>query len=91
MDERRGQCSSSGLDDSQPKDLNGKPARECGKRPRNEDDEVQYFTTTRAVALGSRKQLCINDTLLKGKRVDLDEACRAMLAGEPQTLFARGF
>ncbi|KAL1707545.1 helicase C-terminal domain-containing protein [Schizophyllum commune] len=55
-------------------------AHDCGKRPREEDVEVQYFTTTRAVALGSRKQLCINDTLLKGKRVDLDEACRAMLA-----------
>uniref|UniRef100_D8PZM3 ATP-dependent DNA helicase CHL1 n=1 Tax=Schizophyllum commune (strain H4-8 / FGSC 9210) TaxID=578458 RepID=D8PZM3_SCHCM len=51
-----------------------------GKRAREEDDEVRYYTTTRAVALGSRKQLCINDTLLKGKRVDLDEACRAMLA-----------
>ncbi|KAI4523602.1 DNA repair helicase [Schizophyllum commune Loenen D] len=78
VDERRA-CSSAS-DDSQPKNTNGKFARDCGKRPRDEDDEVQYFTTTRAVALGSRKQLCINDTLLKGKRVDLDEACRAMLA-----------
>ncbi|KAI5835242.1 DNA repair helicase [Schizophyllum commune Tattone D] len=54
--------------------------RRVDERRAYEDDEVQYFTTTRAVALGSRKQLCINDTLLKGKRVDLDEACRAMLA-----------
>ncbi|KAL1752428.1 helicase C-terminal domain-containing protein [Schizophyllum commune] len=78
VDERRA-CSSAS-DDSQPKNTNEKFARDCGKRPRDEDDEVQYFATTRAVALGSRKQLCINDTLLKGKRVDLDEACRAMLA-----------
>ncbi|KAL1736853.1 helicase C-terminal domain-containing protein [Schizophyllum commune] len=78
VDERRA-CSSAS-DDSQPKNTNEKFARDCGKRPRDEDDEVQYFTTTRAVALGSRKQLCINNTLLKGKRVDLDEACRAMLA-----------
>ncbi|KAL1677806.1 helicase C-terminal domain-containing protein [Schizophyllum commune] len=54
--------------------------RRVDERRAYEDDEVQYFTTTRAVALGSRKQLCINDMLLKGKRVDLDEACRAMLA-----------
>ncbi|KAL1719631.1 helicase C-terminal domain-containing protein [Schizophyllum commune] len=80
VDERRGSCSSSASGDSQPKNTNEKFARECGKRHREQEDEVQYYTTTRAVALGSRKQLCINDMLLKGKRIDLDEACRAMLA-----------
>lgn len=36
---------------------------------------------TRAVSLGSRKQLCINDQL-RGKARDLDEACRELLGGE---------
>ncbi|KAL1748373.1 helicase C-terminal domain-containing protein [Schizophyllum fasciatum] len=69
VDERRS-CSSAS-DEHQEEHRNG-------KRPRDEDG-VQYFASTRSVALGSRKQLCIN-TLLKGKRVDLDEACRALLA-----------
>lgn len=34
----------------------------------------------RAVSLGSRKQLCINDEL-KAKAGDLDEACRQRLSG----------
>ena len=36
---------------------------------------------TRAVSLGSRKQLCINDQL-RAKARDLDEACRELLGGE---------
>lgn len=73
VDERRS-CSADSSSDS------GTDER-IGKRPREENgDDVQCYTTTRTVALGSRKQLCINDTLLKGKRVDLDEACRALLA-----------
>ncbi|XP_006462645.1 histidine phosphotransfer protein [Agaricus bisporus var. bisporus H97] len=36
-------------------------------------------TTTRVVALGSRKQLCINDEL-RSKARDLDEACRELLS-----------
>jgi chromosome transmission fidelity protein 1 len=38
-------------------------------------------TTTRVVALGSRKQLCINEEL-RSKARDLDEACRELLSGE---------
>ncbi|TRM61112.1 helicase C-terminal domain-containing protein [Schizophyllum amplum] len=73
VDERRS-CSADSSSDS------GTDER-IGKRPREENgDDVQCYTTTRTVALGSRKQLCINDTWLKGKRVDLDEACRALLA-----------
>lgn len=36
--------------------------------------------TIRAVSLGSRKQLCINESL-KERAGDLDEACRQMLSG----------
>ena len=35
----------------------------------------------RAVSLGSRKQLCINEQL-RGRAGDLDEACRQMLGGK---------
>jgi chromosome transmission fidelity protein 1 len=38
-------------------------------------------TMTRVVALGSRKQLCINEEL-RSKARDLDEACRELLSGE---------
>ena len=34
----------------------------------------------RAVSLGSRKQLCINDDL-RSKSKDIDEACRSLLDG----------
>ena len=52
----------------------------------NVDDEGSFdFATpvrvTRAVSLGSRKQLCINDELRQKTR-DLDEACRELLGGE---------
>ena len=61
-----------------------------GKRPaeKNENgDEVDdggdsEGTGPRAVSLGSRKQLCINEHL-RGRAGDLDEACRQMLGGDP--------
>ncbi|KAF9454817.1 DNA repair helicase [Macrolepiota fuliginosa MF-IS2] len=43
----------------------------------NGDDDGSVIT--RAVALGSRKQLCINDKL-RSKTRDLDEACRELLS-----------
>jgi chromosome transmission fidelity protein 1 len=52
------------------------------------DDERSFDSgtparVTRAVSLGSRKQLCINDELRQKTR-DLDEACRELLGGERQ-------
>lgn len=41
----------------------------------------EQVVEVRAVSLGSRKQLCINETL-KSKAGDLDEACRQLLSGE---------
>ncbi|KAF9485868.1 DNA repair helicase [Pholiota conissans] len=41
-------------------------------------DASPSMRTTRAVSLGSRKQLCINDSL-RAKVHDLDEACRELL------------
>ncbi|KAF6757547.1 helicase C-terminal domain-containing protein [Ephemerocybe angulata] len=50
------------------------------KRPAGDDEDEEAVTTKqfRAVSLGSRKQLCINDEL-KAKSRDLDEACRELL------------
>ncbi|KAJ3483359.1 hypothetical protein NLI96_g6367 [Meripilus lineatus] len=54
------------------------------KRPistvENEDEEP-CGSSARAVSLGSRKHLCINEKL-KSRASDLDEACRQMLSGE---------
>lgn len=56
----------------------------AGARKRGLDDEDEDETsttpTTRTVSLGSRKQLCINDSLRSRTR-DLDEACRELLGG----------
>lgn len=49
-----------------------------GKEVLEDDEDV---IMTRSVALGSRKQLCINDKL-RSKTRDLDEACRELLGGE---------
>lgn len=53
------------------------------KRPistvENEDEEP-CGSSARAVSLGSRKHLCINEKL-KSRASDLDEACRQMLSG----------
>jgi chromosome transmission fidelity protein 1 len=46
-------------------------------------DSATSVRVTRAVSLGSRKQLCINDELRQKTR-DLDEACRELLGGERQ-------
>lgn len=45
---------------------------ELGKTP--------FIGNTRTVSLGSRKNMCINDTL-RAKGGDLDEACRELMAG----------
>ncbi|PPR07101.1 hypothetical protein CVT24_010937 [Panaeolus cyanescens] len=42
------------------------------------DNSTSSCHTTRTVALGSRKQLCINDDL-RARVKDIDEACREML------------
>lgn len=58
------------------------------KRPDGEistDDELR--PRWRAVSLGSRKQLCINDGL-RARAGDLDEKCRELLGGRiSQLLF----
>lgn len=43
----------------------------------NDESVVCY---TRAVSLGSRKQLCINEDL-RARKKDLDEGCRELLDG----------
>ncbi|KAG6841256.1 hypothetical protein C0991_000396 [Blastosporella zonata] len=49
------------------------------KRPLDDPDGDEEPTSSiRTVALGSRKQLCINDEL-RSKSRDLDEGCRALL------------
>lgn len=62
----------------------GTSATHPGKRPVEEEgaDECLSETaySTRLVSLGSRKQLCINETL-RARAGDLDEACRQMLGG----------
>lgn len=51
------------------------------KRGTDLDEEGKCDSgSTRAVSLGSRKQLCINDDL-RAKALDLDEACRERLGG----------
>ena len=52
-----------------------------GDDEENGQDECGSRKQFRTVALGSRKQLCINDEL-KAKSRDLDEACRELLGGE---------
>lgn len=47
----------------------------------SEDEVSGSGVDTRAISLGSRKQLCINEKL-KAKAGDLDEACRQRLSGE---------
>ncbi|THH27828.1 hypothetical protein EUX98_g6366 [Antrodiella citrinella] len=53
----------------------------AAKRPLSELDDNSHSTEvgTRAVSLGSRKQLCINESI-KTKAGDLDEACRQRLS-----------
>ena len=46
----------------------------------SDEEEDAVGTGPRAVSLGSRKQLCINERL-KERAGDLDEACRQMLGG----------
>lgn len=46
----------------------------------SEGEAGEIVPTTRAVSLGSRKQLCINEGL-RTKAHDLDEACRELLGG----------
>lgn len=50
------------------------------KRGLGDSDEGENEPMTRTVALGSRKQLCINEKL-KNRARDLDEACRELLSG----------
>ena len=53
------------------------------KRPLDDEyssSNVENGPSTRAVSLGSRKQLCINDEL-RHRALDLDEACRELLGG----------
>jgi chromosome transmission fidelity protein 1 len=51
-----------------------------------DQEEENAAPVTRAVSLGSRKQLCINDEL-RSKTRDLDEACRELLGGMLPLLF----
>ena len=50
------------------------------KRGRTQFEEETEGVDVRAVSLGSRKQLCVNEEL-KAKVLDLDEACRQLLGG----------
>jgi chromosome transmission fidelity protein 1 len=50
------------------------------KRTLEEDDTEGPSNNIRSVALGSRKQLCINEDLRR-RHGDLDEACRQLLNG----------
>ncbi|KAG6845118.1 hypothetical protein H0H87_000545 [Tephrocybe sp. NHM501043] len=51
------------------------------KRILDDVEHEEAGPSTRTVALGSRKQLCINDEL-RSKSRDLDEGCREMLGGK---------
>jgi chromosome transmission fidelity protein 1 len=59
-----------------------------GKRSLSQiKDDIEVYYTPRTVALGSRKQLCINDKLKERVQRrdgsgDLDEACRELLNGK---------
>lgn len=60
------------------------PSASMGKRKaenNNNDDEQLEYHQSRALTLGSRKHLCINDELRARVR-DIDEGCRELLAGE---------
>lgn len=46
----------------------------------NNDEQFEYYQS-RALTLGSRKHLCINDEMRARVR-DIDEGCRELLAGE---------
>lgn len=56
------------------------PSSAPKKRGLDESEESEEETATRHVALGSRRQLCINEKL-RNKARDLDEACRELLSG----------
>ena len=57
------------------------------KRPLDESESRDGARpNTRTVALGSRKQLCINDEL-RNKSCDLDEGCRELLGGTATFVF----
>ncbi|CAK5284346.1 unnamed protein product [Mycena citricolor] len=43
-----------------------------------EDEGEQSISYTRTVSLGSRRQLCVNETI-RAKFVDIDEGCRALM------------
>lgn len=57
------------------------------KRGLEEFEAGEEETATRTVALGSRRQLCINDKL-RSKARDLDEACRELLSGMCSRIFS---
>jgi chromosome transmission fidelity protein 1 len=60
------------------------PASSLNSRKRDVDEMEapgEPHAYTRTVALGSRKQLCINDDLRARSR-DLDEGCRELLGGK---------
>jgi chromosome transmission fidelity protein 1 len=50
------------------------------KRGHEDLEEGEDSIVTPSVALGSRKQLCINEKL-RSKAWDLDEVCRELLGG----------
>ncbi|KAL9711122.1 ATP-dependent DNA helicase chl1 [Leucoagaricus gongylophorus] len=56
-----------------------RPSSPPKKRGFDELEEGEEETATRTVALGSRRQLCINEKL-RNKARDLDEACRELLS-----------
>lgn len=52
------------------------------------EGDFNQALTIRTVSMGSRKQLCINETL-KDRVGDLDEACRQMLSGTQWSVSAQ--
>ena len=60
---------------------NAEPSLLSRKRPNDKKSEEDEPPRWRAISLGSRKQLCINDEL-RTKRGDLDEKCRELLGGK---------
>ncbi|GJE94647.1 DNA repair helicase [Phanerochaete sordida] len=54
------------------------PSRKRGLEG-DEDEDEPPAVDVRTVSLASRKQLCVNEKL-KGKKTDLDEACRQLLS-----------
>ncbi|KAA1479618.1 DNA repair helicase [Dentipellis sp. KUC8613] len=57
------------------------PHLDSRKRPLDDEYNSDSFLQTRAVSLGARKQLCINEEVRR-QGGDLDEACREALNGE---------